>query len=114
MRIVDVTRGTVVATQAVAATSFWWRFRGLMFRRGFAGFDGLWLSPTASIHMFWVFFAIDVIWLDRDLRVLKVTPALKPWRLDAARGARSAVELPVGALATAGVATGDQLRFEDS
>ncbi len=113
MRIEDVTRGTVVATQAIAATSFWWRFRGLMFRRGFTGFDGLWLSPTASIHMFWVFFAIDVIWLDGDRRVLKVTSALKPWRLDAARGARSAIELPVGAIAAAGVVPGDQLRLVD-
>jgi len=113
VRIVDVTVGTVVAAQAVAGTTFWWRLRGLMFRRGFTGFDGLWLSPATSIHMFWVFFPIDLVWLDADRRVVKVTVGIRPWRLDAARGARSVIELPAGSIARCGVAAGHQVQFSD-
>ena len=112
VRIEDVTRRSVLAEQAVLGLSFGWRLRGLMFRRGFTGFDGLWLAPASSIHMFWVFFAIDVVWLDASLNVLKVTPEIRPWRLDAARGAHSVLELPAGTIARARVAVGDRLRFE--
>ena len=63
--------------------------------------------PASSIHMFFMRFAIDVVFCDRDLVVLKVVPGLRPWRMASQRGAKIAIELAEGA--AAGVAPGDRL-----
>jgi uncharacterized membrane protein (UPF0127 family) len=105
----NVSRDTLLCRQCVRGTSFWLRLRGLMFRRAFAPFDGLWLAPTAEIHMFWVWFPIDLVWLDRALTVLRVTHGIKPWRIERCPGAHSVLELPVGAVAASGTQVGDRL-----
>ncbi len=105
----NVTRRTVLAQQCIVANGFWLRLRGLMFRRAFGPFDGLWLTRTNAIHMFWVWFPIDLVWLDRDQTVVKVTRSLGPWRLDAARGAVAVIELPVGTIDRTATAPGDRL-----
>ena len=107
--VTNVTRGTAVARACVLGVSFGWRLRGLMFRRGFGPFDGLWLAPTAEIHMFWVRFPIDLVWLDDQLRVVAVTAAIAPWRVKTCRGATSVIELPVGALDSSRTQPGDQI-----
>ena len=63
--------------------------------------------PASSIHMFFMRFAIDAVFCDRDLTVLKVVPSLRPWRMASHRGAKIVVELAEGA--AAGVSPGDRL-----
>jgi uncharacterized membrane protein (UPF0127 family) len=58
-------------------------------------------------------FAIDVVFLDRDLRVLRVVHSLKPWRFAACRGAHAVLELPPGAAAAHGFGVGDRLHLGD-
>jgi hypothetical protein len=55
-------------------------------------------------------FAIDAVFCDRELRVVKVVRGLKPWRMAAARGASVVIELAAGA--ADGVEPGDQLTLE--
>jgi uncharacterized membrane protein (UPF0127 family) len=55
-------------------------------------------------------FPIDVVFCDRDLRVVKVVRALRPWRTTGARGARVTIELAAGA--AAGIQPGAQLLSE--
>jgi uncharacterized membrane protein (UPF0127 family) len=102
--------GRVVCRRCVLADTFWTRFRGLMGRASLPQDEGLLIRPAGEIHMFFMRFAIDAVFCDRDLRVLKVVPALKPWRLAAARGASVVIELAAGA--AAGVEPGDQLALE--
>lgn len=106
----NATRGTILAEAAERADTFWLRFRGLQFRLRFAPFDGLWLEPTNAIHMFWVFFPIDLVWLDAECRVLRTVDGIKPWRVAGCRGARSVIELPVGAVAASGTVAGDEIQ----
>ena len=63
--------------------------------------------PASSIHMFFMRFAIDVVFCDRELVVLKVVHDLGPWKMASQRGAKVAIELEVGA--AAGLAPGDRL-----
>jgi uncharacterized membrane protein (UPF0127 family) len=58
-------------------------------------------------------FPIDVVFLDRSLRVVKVVPELKPFRATVALGAHSALELNTGVAVGAGVQKGDQLALVD-
>ena len=62
--------------------------------------------------MFFMRFPIDVVFLDRDWKVLSVRHELRPWRVAGARGAVAALELPAGAAAAAGIAEGDVLALE--
>ena len=94
------------------AASSWSRSKGLLGRSGLGEQEGLWIQPTSSIHMWFMRFAIDVIWAAEDGRVLKLVENIKPWRMSFCRGAKVALELPVGAIARSGVQVGDHLVIE--
>jgi uncharacterized protein len=70
------------------------------------------IKRTSSIHMFFMRFPIDAVFLDRELRVVKVVPGLRPWRIAAARRARSVLELPAGTCERRGIAVGDRLSLD--
>lgn len=57
---------------------------------------GLWISPCPSVHTVGMRYAIDVIFLAPDGRILKLCPRLRPWRAAGARGAHSTLELRAG------------------
>ena len=113
-RIVNVSKGTTVAGQARKAESFWARLVGLMGRSGLKEGEGLLLSPCASVQTLFMRFPIDVIFMDRDARVVKGAPALKSFRLAlGGRGAREALEVAAGTAARSDTAVGDRLAVED-
>jgi uncharacterized membrane protein (UPF0127 family) len=99
MRLVEPEGGQVIAARLELADNEWKRFIGLMGRPSIAAGDGLLLDPCNSIHMFFMRFPIDVLFLDKENRVKKVLLRLKPWRLSPiVFGARKVVELPAGTL----------------
>jgi uncharacterized membrane protein (UPF0127 family) len=101
--------GTVVCDRCVVADRMWPRMKGLLGHTSLPGGEGILLSPASSVHTLFMRFAIDVVFLDRDLRVLAVREAVRPWRAAAKRGARSTLELPAGEARLRGLAVGDRL-----
>jgi hypothetical protein len=100
MRLVEAGSGRLIAAEVEVAKSSWARFMGLMGRSSMPAGSALWIEPCNSIHMFFMGFAIDVLFLDRQMRVKKVMLNLKPWRVSPiVFGARTTVELPAGTLA---------------
>jgi hypothetical protein len=71
------------------------------------------IDSAPSVHMFFMRFPIDVVFLDRERRVVGVRHGLRPWRVAGARRAVAALELPAGAAAAAGIEEGDVLAVED-
>jgi uncharacterized membrane protein (UPF0127 family) len=111
MRVENVTRGTTVGTHIRLARTFGERTVGLLRTPSLEPGEGLWIEHAPSIHMFFMRYPIDAVFLAADGRVTKVVPNLKPWRVVLwARGARDCLELPSGAAATAGVQVGDHLK----
>src|SRR5437763_14836899 len=106
-------RGPVVCERGVLARTAWSRTKGLLGRGGLDADEGLWIQPTNSIHMFFMRFPIDVVYAAADGRVLKLVPGIRPWRVSFCRGAKVALELPVGAIDRSGVQVGDHLVIED-
>jgi uncharacterized protein len=103
--------GQIVAKAELAEDSRE-RRRGLLGRDGLAPGRGLLLQPCESVHTFFMRFVIDVVFLDRQGRVVKVVDGLPPWRL--AWGgwvARQTLELAAGAVAAAGIRRGDRLTW---
>ena len=87
--------------------------RGLLGRDSLDPGSGMLLDASPSVHMFFMRFAIDVVFLDRDWKVVAVTHRLRPWRVTGARRAVAALELPAGTAAAVGVEEGDVLLRED-
>jgi uncharacterized membrane protein (UPF0127 family) len=99
--------GTVICSRCLLAASPLARMKGLLGRSSLAPDEGMLFRPAGSIHMFFMRFAIDAVFCDRELVVLHVERDLQPWRTAGYRGAKVVVELPVGA--AAGVSSGDRL-----
>jgi uncharacterized protein len=82
------------------------RARGLLGRRATAA--PLLLAPARSVHTCFLRAPIDVVFLDAELRAVRVVRGLRPWRVAGARRAVAALELPAG---TARIRPGDRLRL---
>jgi uncharacterized membrane protein (UPF0127 family) len=103
--------GVVVCEECLVAATPLARMRGLLGRRSLPSGEGILLRPAASIHTFFMRFAIDAVFLDDELRVLQIAPELRPWRTAAKRGAKAVLELPAGECERRGLAVGDRVRF---
>ena len=110
VRIENTTRATQLADRARLADRYSSRLVGLLNRRHLEPGEGLVLVPGGAIHMFFMRMAIDVVFADKEGRVLKTAVNVKPWRLVMApRHTRYTLELPVGAVEQTATALGNQL-----
>lgn len=107
------TDGRVVCERCEIPESAFGRARGLLGRAGFGPGEGMLIDRAGSVHMFFMRFPIDVVFLSRDRTVVGVKHQLQPWRVAGARRAVASLELPAGRAAEAGVEEGDRLVFED-
>jgi uncharacterized membrane protein (UPF0127 family) len=108
-RRVTTSRGQVVGTVREARTA-WSRMVGLLAHSSLPMGEGLLLAPAWSIHTWGMRFAIDVVFLDEDGVVLRVFPALPPWRLvSGTRKAHTVLEFGAGTLARLPVSVGERL-----
>jgi uncharacterized protein len=104
--------GLVVCERCIVADSPLPRMRGLLGRRNLSSDEGVLLRPAGSIHTFFMRFPIDAVFLDREQRVVRVVPNLRPWRTAGVRKARAVLELAAGEAARVGMTPGSALRLE--
>ena len=119
LRAINRTRGTVLCARLEDAGGLAGQSRGLLGRDSLAPDEGMLfeagrLAPFMWMHMFFMRFAIDIVFLDRRGVVIKIDSALKPWRISSiVLGARRALELPAGTAGRTSTVAGDQIVFED-
>lgn len=114
-RVVNRTRGSVVVERCRVARSLRDRAVGLLGTLTLPAAEGLWIERSPSIHMFFMRYPIDAVFVDRDGRVVRIAERLRPWRIVAwVRGARDCLELPAGEARAAGIQVGDELALEPS
>lgn len=92
--------------ELMMATSTFERMRGLLGRAALGPREGMLLPHCGMIHTFGMAYPIDVVYLDKRNRVLKVSPALRPRRMDGHWRARTVLELAAGSAAACGIAPG--------
>lgn len=117
MRLVDRTTGKLLASEVELADTFWRRFRGLMLRgkfpRGAALLFSFHKPGRYGVHMFFVRFPIDLVYLDSGFKVVEVRARLKPWRFYRPKIAVShLIELPAGAIPRARVEIGHKISLK--
>jgi uncharacterized membrane protein (UPF0127 family) len=114
VKVENVTRGTTVGDAIRVASSAIDRTVGLLRTPEVKPGEGLWIERSPSIHMFFMPYAIDAVFVGKDRRVTRIAHDLKPWRVVwCARGARDCLELRAGEAARSGTQVGDELRLSE-
>ena len=107
------TKQCIIAHNLTEAATFFRRLRGLMFTSHLSDGHALIITPCTGIHTFFMRYPIDVLFLDKNLTVIRSYPSMKPYRLSSpAKKARHAVELPAGTMKKLFIEEGDQLKIE--
>ena len=101
----------MLAAAAGVADSSPTRRSGLLKHESLPEGEGLWIAPCEAVHTVGMRFAIDVLYLDRKRKVLKVRERMVPWRISGCLRAHSVLELPAGMAGKTGTLPGDQLEF---
>lgn len=110
VKIMNVTRDTLLAEHGELANKPWSRFRGLLGRPGLERGQGLVIKPCQSIHTWFMQFPIDVLHVDGKNVVRRVITDLAPYRFGPlVWQSRYVVELPAGAARASGTEVGDEL-----
>lgn len=112
LRIRNQSRDTLVADRADIADTSAKRRTGLLKHTGLEPGEGLWIAPCEAVHTIGMKFPIDVLFLDKKKKVLKIKPAMPRWRMAISLFAHSVLELPSGRAAETQTSAGDQLEFE--
>ena len=116
----NLTRDTVLASNVDVAGSLWQKFKGLMGRSSLEEGAGLWLPDSNGIHMMFMKFPIDAVFLGRPTAddplarpVVSVHRGLRAWTglVPFVRGAHGVLELEVGTIDGSGTAVGDLVRL---
>jgi uncharacterized membrane protein (UPF0127 family) len=99
--------GLMLAVEIEPAFDSKSRNRGLLGRAGMDDGSALILAPCSSVHTFFMRFAIDVLFVKKDGRVVKTYSALPAWRIAFAPGAFATIELPAGTVEASDTRSGD-------
>ncbi|MFW6014325.1 MAG: DUF192 domain-containing protein [Nanoarchaeota archaeon] len=97
MQIINKDKETVIASEFKHCKNFFQHFRGLMFSGKKCLLFEFEKEKHISLHMFFVFFAIDVVYLDKNKKVVEIKKGLKPfWFYSPKKKAKFIIEAPEG------------------
>jgi len=114
LRVTRTEDGALLGDEVRVAETFWQRFRGLMLVPTLKPGEGLLIAPCTSIHMMFMRFPIDAVFLTADDQVVATYPALSAWTGFSGwhRDAAKVLELPAGTLNRVPLKAGDHLNLE--
>lgn len=106
-QLTDAETGDVLIPRLEMADTLWKQTVGLLGRARLAPDEALWLEPCNAVHTFAMRFPMDLLFLDKGGRALRLIENLRPWRIGGpVRGAKVVVELPAGTIARLGLQAG--------
>ncbi len=112
MLVKNSSKDTTLIHQGEIANTFIRRLKGLLGRSHLPKGRGLILQSVKSIHTLGMAFAIDVVYLNKDLEVIKLDLNMVPYRLGAYMPqAAYILEMPVGTIQASQTAIGDKFLF---
>ena len=113
MKIINKTKATTIAENAVVADTFLSRIVGLLNHQSLKAGEALMIEPCQAIHMFFMKFSIDAIFVSKDDRVVGLVEAIRPFQASAIFWqARFVIEVPAGTIKTSRTQKGDTLEIK--
>jgi uncharacterized membrane protein (UPF0127 family) len=79
--ILKTANGEVICQKMIVADDMFSRMKGLMFSEKLPDCDGFLITPCNSIHTFFMLYSLDLLFLDRDFKIVKAVYDLRPWRM---------------------------------
>ena len=114
MRLINKTKNITLAESVFIANTFFTRVRGLLGVKEFLPNQAVILQPCNSVHTFFMRFAIDIIFIDKNYRVIKTLPSVNPNRIIPIYWySNKVIELPAGRLGLTNTQLQDQLQLLD-
>ena len=108
--LIKVEKNQQTICNCYLADSFFKRFKGLMLAQPLKGSEGLFLTKTNSIHMFFMKYEIDVIFLDKDNIVIDTIISMKRRRVSKIyKNCKNVIELKANTLLELDITVGDKL-----
>ena len=111
MRVENRTRAILLGDAIDLANTSSKRRTGLLKHAGLAKGQGLWIVPCEAVHTFGMKFSIDVLFLNKKRKVLKIREDMGRRRIALCLRAHSVLELPAGTVAATGTQPGDELEL---
>ena len=113
MKIINLTKDTILVENAAVADNIFYRIKGLLGRKSLLPGEGLLLIPANSVHTIGMKFSLDLVFIDGNGLVLKTIEQMPPGRISPiVKKSAAVLELNAGELKKSGTVEGDQLRYE--
>ena len=113
MKILNISKKTILAENCSTADTFFTRFKGLMGVNRLPAGSSLHIVPCNSIHMLFMKIPLDIVFLDRSNAVVHLIESIQPWKVSKiVHKAHSVLELPTGTIKASGTCIGDQIEFK--
>jgi len=114
-QLINSTTGEMISEHLNIAESFWQRAKGLIGRKKLNINEGLYIPGCRSIHMMFMLFSIDVIFIDKQYAITKIISEIKPFCLGfGTLTSNGVIELPVGTIKQHKFSIGDNLIIQIS
>lgn len=113
MKLINKTTNEVISENLMTADSFLKRLKGLMFTKELPEQDALHIIPCNEIHMFFMNYSIDVLYLDREKKIVHMDEGMQPGKIGKkVKNAVSVVELPNGWIKTKSIKIGQTVELK--
>jgi len=110
LKLINKTKNTVLAEEIIVAQTIFKRLKGLLGEREFKKDKALILKPANSIHTFFMRFPIDVLFVDKNNKIVGLKNKFRPWRISRIYGqAKFVIELPEGIIFESKTEKGDEI-----
>lgn len=110
-RIVNETKGVTIVSLAKIASNFFSRLLGLMFKKKIKKDEALIFYQAPSIHTFFMRFPIDIVFLDKTMKVKRIVNCLRPGKAVICKGAYVTIEFFSGKIKDENISLGDQIKI---
>jgi len=113
LSILNTTKNTIIAQNGTVADTFLSRMAGLLNRKSLPAGEALVITRCQSIHMFFMRFSIDVIFVDKNDHVVGLIERIKPFRLSPIFfQSQYAIEVSEGVIEQTKMSVGDKIKIE--
>lgn len=113
-QLINKTKSVTLSQKAKKADNFFLRLIGLMFRKNMADDEALIFYYTPSIHTFFMRMSIDVVFLGKNMQVIRIVESLRPWKVISCFRSFVTIELPAQKISKSPLEIGDILEIASS
>lgn len=113
MRLINSENGIEISSSIRVADRFFLRLKGLLGTDSLPHGNALLIRPCNSVHTFGMRYSIDVLFVDKNNRIIKMVPNMRKNRVSTALKANYVIELPAGTISMAEIRQGSLLLFHD-